>query len=799
MIKPIIILIIIAISLVVFFYPRKQCGCNKKHTSEPIENSYSPQDEGDNNSYSDYLEQQYFHKQNEHPLPNRMNNLVGEVFPNLYEGFESNNQLNESNVLFSSDETYTFNKTNQNLSSAENLKLTEEFTVMVWVKQNEPSRDWVRIIGKGNRKNRNFGIWIRRQNSRLLSQIYGVNGGGIHPTKNLPLNKWCHLACTFKKGDKHILYLNGEKIGETPTRNTPKTSNDPLTIGGANFHTKLVGEITKPFIFNRVLNIDEIKEFSENKDDTLKEILGTHIEPNYDCQSYLDRYPDLQDAFGKDCSDKKIRRDVFRHWKTWGKKEGRDASKKETVVPEEEAVVIPEEEEVVIPEEEQGNINTIREKAVYKVIAGYIRNNAECVLPKNKKLFDNALENYMIKITIKLLGLDKFKDMNGFKQLSEAQFKQFISMLSKMPKCNTLLSQYGQTEAPKKKLEKQDISTTIKETKTDNNIKSTVISSKSEGNIPTITTIINTNRGTVQDNPHGDRRLAPKNAPYLYYFNKITQKLNDLSIKIDGVNGIDNTSSKNANAGDEVNTNVNKISNVQQQVQDNKKDISTQVQSNVDNRKQSVQNNVNNKRQVANGKVDNAKYIKQEQTIKNNIETQKVQLQNTITSNKTTKQQEAEQRVENANQKLYVNAENTSNKMFNDRENVQDIGANFNYKPNVSFNHQQPSRKIMSAYGWSYMPPQAWSVPQKRPPVCIPDKDTQATVKPIFDKGTPVDAMSWTQANNLLPKTEYTEEYNANYYYPGWIAQDKVKYPIDKAGNNSSSEYYNYNLAKKIE
>ena len=75
------------------------------------------------------------------------------------------------------------------------------------------------------------------------------------------------------------------------------------------------------------------------------------------------------------------------------------------------------------------------------------------------------------------------------------------------------------------------------------------------------------------------------------------------------------------------------------------------------------------------------------------------------------------------------------------------------------------------------MPPQTWSVPQKRPPVCIPNRETQATVKPIYDKGTPVDAMSWTQANNLLPKTAYTEQYNANYYYPGWVVQDKVHYP----------------------
>ena len=87
------------------------------------------------------------------------------------------------------------------------------------------------------------------------------------------------------------------------------------------------------------------------------------------------------------------------------------------------------------------------------------------------------------------------------------------------------------------------------------------------------------------------------------------------------------------------------------------------------------------------------------------------------------------------------------------------------------------------------------SVPQKRPPVCIPDDDKQATVKPIYDKGTPLlqNAMSRTQANNLLPKTEYTEKYNANYYYPGQVAQDKVNYPLNKYGLERS-EYYNNNL-----
>jgi len=45
----------------------------------------------------------------------------------------------------------------------------------------------------------------------------------------------------------------------------------------------------------------------------------------------------------------------------------------------------------------------------------------------------------------------------------------------------------------------------------------------------------------------------------------------------------------------------------------------------------------------------------------------------------------------------------------------------------------------------------------------------------------------------MLPKFEYNEVYNPNYYYPGWVAQDKKTYPFKNA---KSSEYYNLNKAK---
>ena len=154
--------------------------------------------------------------------------------------------------------------------------------------------------------------------------------------------------------------------------------------------------------------------------------------------------------------------------------------------------------------------------------------------------------------------------------------------------------------------------------------------------------------------------------------------------------------------------------------------------------------------------------------------------------------------VKTSEEKLFVDADNTENKMFNDKVNTLEVGESFNYKPNIKFDHNEPSIKTASAYGWSYMPPQTWSVPQKRPPVCIPDHDTQSTVKAIYDKGTPVDALDWVKSGAILPQNEYTEKYNENYYYPGWKAQEHINYPF-KDGNKGPQEYYNYNLANKIE
>ena len=126
---------------------------------------------------------------------------------------------------------------------------------------------------------------------------------------------------------------------------------------------------------------------------------------------------------------------------------------------------------------------------------------------------------------------------------------------------------------------------------------------------------------------------------------------------------------------------------------------------------------------------------------------------------------------------------------------VDNEHKNFVYKNPHKFNHIEPSKTIASAYGWSYMPPQYWSVPQKRPPVCIPEKVGAANVKPMLDEGVPVDALDWTQVGSILPKFEYNEVHNPDYFYPGWKSQKAVNYPKMSGGKNLSTEYYNNNRA----
>lgn len=81
--------------------------------------------------------------------------------------------------------------------------------------------------------------------------------------------------------------------------------------------------------------------------------------------------------------------------------------------------------------------------------------------------------------------------------------------------------------------------------------------------------------------------------------------------------------------------------------------------------------------------------------------------------------------------------------------------------------HIKPEiKEVVNQYGYSYLPPEVWSVPQDRPPVCIPQAGFKAEALPMYTVGTPLDALEIT--DTILPKFTYNEVYDPKYYYPGY-------------------------------
>ena len=113
----------------------------------------------------------------------------------------------------------------------------------------------------------------------------------------------------------------------------------------------------------------------------------------------------------------------------------------------------------------------------------------------------------------------------------------------------------------------------------------------------------------------------------------------------------------------------------------------------------------------------------------------------------------------------------------------------------IRFKHRQPNKKEFNDFGWSYMPPASWSVPQERPPSCIPQKE--CPVCPTMDDKY-ASALKWDSVGSIMPKFRYKEIYNPDYYMPGWTAKSQVRYrpkyygdtkPVFKNINNWKGKY----------
>lgn len=137
------------------------------------------------------------------------------------------------------------------------LQLNAPLTLALWVKVNSNASDWVRLAGKGNSTNRNYGLWLAT-NGTILFQIYSSGGNGnAQTTVTVNDGKWHHVVGVYN-GSTMKVYIDKIEKASTDYSQLPYTSSDPFTIAYAGFQTYMNGYIDEVALFSEALSEDDI-------------------------------------------------------------------------------------------------------------------------------------------------------------------------------------------------------------------------------------------------------------------------------------------------------------------------------------------------------------------------------------------------------------------------------------------------------------------------------------------------------------------------------------------------------------
>lgn len=172
----------------------------------------------------------------------------------------------KSAMLFDDNTKYTGGYPKKWTGSKGGYAIAGDFTISAKVKPTSRTNDWARVLGKGLKTPRNYGLWISHT-GYALAQTYGLSGcsdAWVHGQSNsfVPLNKWTTMTQVYS-GSHNTLYVNGVKIvSRKCTGGSPRTSTDPLTIGAAAFHTAFKGEIKDAMVLNKALSVQEVADLA---------------------------------------------------------------------------------------------------------------------------------------------------------------------------------------------------------------------------------------------------------------------------------------------------------------------------------------------------------------------------------------------------------------------------------------------------------------------------------------------------------------------------------------------------------
>jgi hypothetical protein len=148
------------------------------------------------------------------------------------------------------------------------LRITGDITISFWKRKTAVVNDWVRIVGKGNGGQRNYGIWEYPDASgQIKCQMYGPGGQSVLELDSpaaTPMNAWTHIVLTISVNSA-ALYINGALVANGVRSGEPGVAADPVTFGHAGYHGFFPGQIDDVRIYDRALSTMEVLYLAEGR------------------------------------------------------------------------------------------------------------------------------------------------------------------------------------------------------------------------------------------------------------------------------------------------------------------------------------------------------------------------------------------------------------------------------------------------------------------------------------------------------------------------------------------------------
>jgi hypothetical protein len=155
------------------------------------------------------------------------------------------------------------------VADAPSLRLTGDLTIALWFRKDDHQVDWARLVGKGDHRLRNYGLFSGGKNQQgiLLFQQWGPGEKeliALQGKTKIEAGNWYHVGAVVR-GDEVTLFVGGQIDASARRTGTPVTSPDPLTLGFAGFHQPFPGVIDDVRIYDRALTEADMKALASVK------------------------------------------------------------------------------------------------------------------------------------------------------------------------------------------------------------------------------------------------------------------------------------------------------------------------------------------------------------------------------------------------------------------------------------------------------------------------------------------------------------------------------------------------------